>query len=108
MAGKIETSGGVQMASKRFSKEYKIEVVRQVKELGRSAQDVAQELGIHVNTLYKWLKDYENDGNSAFPGSGKLKPEDEELRRLRKELADLKEENEILKKAAAFFAKNLK
>lgn len=45
---------------------------------------------------------------SAFPGSGNLKPEDEEMRRLRKENADLREENEILKKAAAYFAKNLK
>ena len=96
------------MSNKRFNKEYKIEVVRQVKDLGRSAQDVAQELGIHVNTICKWVKEHEKDGDSAFPGSGKLKPEDEELRRLRKELADLKEENEILKKAAAFFAQNLK
>ena len=47
-------------------------------------------------------------GTSAFPGSGNLKAEDEEMRKLRKQLADLKEENEILKKAAAYFAKNLK
>jgi len=96
------------MAKKNFDKEYKIEVVRQVREFGRSGPDIANELGIHVNTVYKWLKEYDTIGSNAFPGSGNLRPEDEEVRRLRKELAELKEENQILKKAAAFFAKNLK
>lgn len=96
------------MATKRFDKEYKIEVVKQVKEFGRSVPDIARELGIHVNTIYKWLKEYDAIGSNAFPGSGNLRPEDEEVRRLKKELADLREENQILKKAAAFFAKNQK
>lgn len=96
------------MIQKRYDKEYKIEAIRQIKELGRSAPELARELGIHVNTLYKWLKDFDYAGSHAFPGSGHLKPEDEELRRLKKEIADLKEENQILKKAAAFFAKNQK
>lgn len=96
------------MATKRFDREYKIEVVKQVKEIGRSASDMAKELGIHVNTVYKWLKEYESIGRNAFPGSGNLRPEDEEIRRLKKELSDLREENQILKKAAAFFAKNQK
>lgn len=43
------------MSKKSSDKEYKIEVVKQVKEFGRSAPDIARELGIHVNTLYKWL-----------------------------------------------------
>ena len=51
------------------------------------------------------MKTYEKDGPSAFPGSSNLKPEDDEIRRLLKELANLKEENEIFKKAAAYFAK---
>jgi transposase len=55
-----------------------------------------------------WVRDYGRDGENAFPGSGNLKPEDDEMRRLRRELADLKEENAILKKAAAYFAKNQK
>lgn len=96
------------MAKKSFDKEYKIEVIRQVKEFGRSAPDIARELGIHVNTIYKWLKEYDKNSSNAFPGSGNLRPQDEEIKRLRKELADLREENQILKKAAAFFAKNQK
>lgn len=96
------------MATKRFDKEYKIEVVKQVKEIGRSVPDIARELGLHVNTVYKWLKEYETIGSNAFVGSGNLRPEDEEIRRLKKELSDLREENQILKKAAAFFAKNQK
>lgn len=96
------------MAKKNYDKEYKIEVVRQVREFGHSPSNIANELGLHVNTVYKWLKEYDTIGSNAFPGSGNLRPEDEEVRRLRKELAELKEENQILKKAAAFFAKNLK
>lgn len=54
------------------------------------------------------MKFYKRDGDSSFPGSGHLKAEDDEIRKLRKQLADLKEENDILKKAAAYFAKNQK
>lgn len=70
--------------------------------------DTAKELGIHYSTVREWVKHYKQDGTNAFPGSGNLKPDDEEVRNMRKQLADLKEENEILKKAAAYFAKNLK
>lgn len=73
-----------------------------------TASEVAKELGVHYTTVRDWVKVYKQDGESAFPGSGKLKVEDEEMRKLRRQLADLKEENEILKKAAAYFAKNLK
>ncbi|MCX8132213.1 MAG: putative toxin-antitoxin system toxin component, PIN family [Clostridia bacterium] len=59
---------------------------------------MAEELDTHYSTVRDWVKYYKQDDSNAFPGSGNLKPEDEELRRLRRELADLKEENEILKK----------
>jgi transposase len=55
-----------------------------------------------------WVKKYKKSPNAPFPGSGKLSPEDEKLRKLEKENRELKDENEILKKAAAYFARNLK
>lgn len=75
---------------------------------GRKQCDIAQEIGIHYTTISDWVKEYKANGSSAFPGSGDIRPEDEDIRRLRRENADLKEENEILKKAGAYFAKNLK
>jgi transposase len=62
-------------------------------------------LGIHVNLIYNWQKQLLEDSEYAFPGHGKLKPADEQLRRLQRELADIKEERDILKKALAIFSK---
>lgn len=56
---------------------------------------MSEELDIHYSTVRDWVKNYKQDGTNAFPGSGNPKPEDEEIRRLHRELADLKEENEI-------------
>ena len=63
--------------------------------------EVAKELEIRPDILRKWKKKFESDGQSAFPGSGRLKPEDEELRRLRRENERLRMERDILKKAVA-------
>ena len=59
----------------------------------------------HVNTLYRWVSEFKSHGNEAFPGNGNLKPEDAEIRKLKKELDDLREENAILKKAIRIFTK---
>jgi len=93
---------------KRFDKHFKEEAVRLVLDQERPAAIVAKELGIHENTLYKWIGQYRKHKENAFPGSGKLRPEDEEIKRLKKMIADLQEENAILKKAAAIFAKHQK
>jgi transposase len=93
---------------KRYDKEFKIEAVRLVVEKGRSALSVAADLGINVKTLYGWIRQYSQHQADAFPGSGKLRPEDEELRKLKRRIADLEEENAILKKAAAIFANHRK
>lgn len=96
------------MPIKHYDQNFKIEVIRRIREQGQKAPDLAKELGIHINTIYKWMGQFNKDKENAFPGSGRLKPEDEEFRRLKREVATLKEENEILKKAAAYFAKNQK
>ena len=95
-------------SSSRFNKEFKEQTVKQVLSGDRTASEIARELGVHHTTIRDWVKSYQQDGAHAFPGSGHMKPDDDELRKLRRENANLKEENEILKKAAAYFAKNLR
>jgi len=98
-------TGGVIMGT-RYSKEFKIAAVKRVDKTGRSVAAVAAELGINENTLHGWRKKYREDPQNAFVGSGNLKPEDLDFKRLQRENRELKEENEILKKAATYFAKN--
>jgi len=94
------------MGSRRaYTREFKIEAVRRVVEDGVPQTHVARELGISANTLSSWKRQLEKDSEQAFPGHGKQKPADEELTKLRRENAKLKREVEILKKAAAYFAK---
>lgn len=93
---------------KKYDAAYKKEVCRRIEKSGESVASVARELGINENTLHKWNRQYQESGADSFPGSGNLRPEDAEVRRLQREIRDLREENEILKKAAAYFAKNQK
>jgi transposase len=90
---------------RKFGKEFKIEAVKLVTERGMKVTEVSRDLGISKELLYRWKNDYETSGNNSFPGEGKLKPEDEDLRKLRRELANVKEERDILKKAIAIFSK---
>ena len=96
------------MERRSFDVAFKQEAVRQVTEQGRRKSEVARELGLHVNTLSRWIAETAEHGTDAFPGKGKLRSDDEELRRLKREVADLREENAILKKAATIFAKHQK
>ena len=90
---------------RKYTGEFKTEAVKRVIEDGVPQRHVARELGISVNTLASWKRQYLEDPTDAFPGHGRQKPDDAELTRLRRENARLKRENEILKKAAAYFAK---
>jgi transposase-like protein len=88
-----------------FTKEFKEEAVALARTSGRSLTDISSDLGIDVNMLCRWKREYETAAREgyikAFPGRGNAR--DEELVKLRKENADLKESNEILKKAMAIF-----
>jgi transposase len=93
---------------RRYDRQFKVEAVRLINERGKRATEVARDLGVHVNLLYYWKKQLASDPQDAFPGHGKLKPADDELRRLKRELEDVKEERDILKKALAIFSKRPK
>jgi transposase len=88
-----------------FTKEFKLDAIRLWKSSGRPAAAVARELGLRRNHLYKWQSELETHGEAAFPGKGGRAPSADELTRLRRENARLREERDILKKAAAFFAR---
>jgi len=91
---------------RKYDRDFKMEAVRLVVEGNRSVVEIARDLGIHENLLYHWKRKYLDDAVQAFPGKGHLKPADEEMRRLKKELTDVKEERDILKKALAIFSKH--
>lgn len=90
---------------RRFNREFKLEAVKLVTERGVAVSQAARDLGLHENVLRKWVRGLKADPDHAFPGQGQLKPEQAEIDRLKKEVAKLKMERDILKKAAAFFAK---
>ena len=92
---------------RRFTAEFKREAVRLLRTSGKPAAVVARELGIPRNRIYKWAEDADKKGEQAFRGAGRAKASMDELAVLQREIARLKEENEILKKAAAYFAKAL-
>lgn len=93
---------------KTYPKEFKIEALRLMNESDRPASVIAMELGIRRNQLYKWKDQMEKKGEVPSSKIGRPRKEDQsELSRLRQELKRVKEENEILKKAAVFFAKEL-
>ena len=89
-----------------FSKEFKVKACELVIKDGIKHAVVAEKMGINKIMLYRWISEYETYGEEAFVGSGHQRSEDAELRKLRKENERLKMENEILKKAAAYFAKH--
>jgi len=91
---------------RRYDAAFKKEIVQVYLEGHRKAPSLAAELGVHVNTIYKWAEQYQSDPHNAFPGSGHMKPEVEEMERAKRRIRELETEVEILKKAAAYFAKN--
>ena len=103
-----DSQGSSKRERREFSREFKLEAVRLATSGDRSLADVARDLGIHPNLLRSWKRQALASSSLAhgvFPGNGKLTSQDEEIRRLRRELAIAREERDFLKKATAFFAK---
>jgi transposase len=99
--------GGVTMNKNRktYSREFKLEAVRLWQTTDKSGAEIERELGIGHGCLSRWKQKYLSDGESAFPGHGRVPPEEDELRRLRRELAIVRQERDILKKAVAIFSR---
>ena len=91
---------------KTYSKEFKVKACEMVLKDGMKHAEAAERLGINKILLYQWTSAYETYGEEAFVGKGHQRAADAELKKLRKEYEKLKMENEILKKAAAYFAKH--
>lgn len=96
------------MGRRVFTADFKHEAVRLVTERGVAISTAAKDLGLHENVLRKWVKDATDNGSMAFPGRGKQRPDDAEVARLRRELAKVQTERDILKKAIAYFVKKPK
>lgn len=89
-----------------YSREFKLEALRLLRLGEKTATDLARELGLRRNQLYKWREELEKrDAQSAFPGSGRRPDGEAQLAQLKRDNAELREENEILKKAARYFAR---
>ena len=93
------------MGRRKFTREFKVEAVRLVREQGMTIAQVGRDLDVHATLLGKWLKQYGEGPGDSFPGKGQMKPEQAEVARLKREIVKLKAERDILKKATAFFAK---
>ncbi len=90
---------------KSHTKEFKLEAVRLLERGGKAAADLARELNVRRNQLYKWKEQLAGRGEGAFPGHGRRAGREDEVARLKRELARVTEERDILKKAALYFAR---
>ncbi len=95
------------MQRRKFGREFKVEAVRLVRERGVSVAQAARDLDVHETVLHRWVKQAAADPKHAFPGQGQMQPEQAEIDRLRKEVVRLRAERDILKKATAFFARDV-
>lgn len=89
-----------------FSREFKLEAAKLVTERGVAVVQAARDLDVAESVLRRWIRDAATDTGHAFPGHGQVRPEQQEIDRLRREVAKLRAERDILKKAAAYFARD--
>lgn len=91
---------------RRFDAQFKRDALRLVQESNRKISDIARDLGIRPELLYRWKSEQAADPEHAFAGKGHMKPDQEYVRRLERELVQARQERDILKKALAYFSKN--
>jgi transposase len=93
------------MGRRIFGREFKLEA-KLVRERGVSVAQACRDLELAESVLRRWLRETQAEPQQAFPGHGQMRPEQQEIERLRREVAKLKAERDILKKAAAYFARD--
>lgn len=87
-----------------YTREFKLEAVHLLETSGRSAAQLERELGIGSGCLSRWKQEFAEEGEHAFPGHGRMAPDQERIRQLEQENAILRQERDILKKAVAIFS----
>ena len=87
-----------------YSREFKLEAVRLVRTSGQSMSQIERDLGIGKGNLGRWKKEFATNGEEAFPGQGRLTPEQDRIRQLERENEILRQQRDILKKAVAIFS----
>ncbi len=90
------------MERRKFTKEFKEEAIRLTYQEGRTVADVSESLDVPTSYLYRWR--VQSQEKEAFRGNGKMTSQEEEIRRLKRELAAVKEDRDILKKAISIFS----
>jgi transposase len=102
-SGKLKSQSGENQMTKEYTREFKKEAVHLAETSHKPYAEVAKDLGISQSALYRWRQEYRQDPDQAFPGKGHLKPTDQEVVTLRKQVRQLQMENDILKKAVVIF-----
>ena len=85
------------MERRKFTREFKLEAVRLIKDRGVCYVQASEDLGVHTSQLRDWVKKFSDDPQQAFPSNGQMKPEQLEIARLKREVNKLKAERDILK-----------
>ncbi len=93
------------MTTRNYDREFKLNAVKLYRESQKPMSQISKDLEIPMSTFIGWIKEFESHGEESFPGSGKLKPCNKEIYLLKKQLADVTMERDILKKAIAIFSK---
>lgn len=94
-----------QQPQRTYTREFKLEAIRLYESTDKSMSKVERELGITPYLLSKWVRQFRQEAEQAFPSKGRLTERDEELRRLRREVGILRQERDILKKAVVIFSR---